>query len=196
MEPHDRLVRNALSWLERNKASGGPATMAFAEAYGLTGNPRWLHAAEEAAKKTRSGVALRIATFCEVPVTIPDAEVGGDSPAACLLRILDGTRPWQDEALDRAMRRFTKPVEDDVSALTGMDRRLLHDATLAVHQAGGAAWMHWNRAMQQALLSTQVSGGPDTGAWPRRAGSSQIRDSALNVATLTVYFRYARLFRR
>jgi hypothetical protein len=196
MEKYDDLVDAGLSWLEKHQASSGPATTAFAEAYGLTGESRWLRAAEEAAKKTRSGLALRIARLCDVPVTIPDAKVGGDAPAACLVRILDGTRPWQDEELDRAMRRFTEPVEDDPLKLTGMDRGLLHDATLAVYQAGGAAWMHWLRAMKQALLGTQVTSGPEAGSWPRSEGASQIRDTALNVATLTVFFRYARLFKR
>ncbi len=196
LKQYEDVLNTGLAWLEKHNASDGPATMAFAEAYALTGDSRWLSAAEKAAKEAGSGLALRIARFCGVPVTIPDAEVVGESPVACLTRLLDGNRPWVDEDLDRSIRLFTEPVKDNVSALTGMDSQFLHDATLVAFQVGSGAWWHWLRAMKQALVSTQHQSGPEAGSWPRRAGESRIRDTALNVATLTVFYRYARLFRR
>jgi hypothetical protein len=94
------------------------------------------------------------------------------------------------------MRTFTEPTKDNLASLFAVDEEFLHDGTLAVFQAGGESWRHWNRAMRQVVLSTQIKSGKLTGSWDPRGKGSRVRATALRVATLTVYYRYARLFKR
>ena len=83
-----------------------------------------------------------------------------------------------------------------IERLAGTDPRFLHDATLAAYQAGGGAWGHWRTAMKRELLGRQHAKGDDTGSWDPPEGMSRARTTALNAATLSVFYRYARLFRR
>jgi hypothetical protein len=192
--PHPEPVAAGLAWLERHPGSSGPAAMALAEAFALTGDERWRRAARDAVSRTGSGLALRIARLCGVPPTSPIPAPEGDGPRACLLRMLDGDSPCRSAALAQALEALLAPVEEVPTALDRADDDLLHDGSLAAFQAGGTVWTHWNAAMKKAVVGSQVRTGEDAGSWNPPAGGSRIRTTALRTATLSVYYRYRRLF--
>ena len=74
-------------------------------------------------------------------------------------------------------------------------------ATLALHHrqqtndAASAAWHTWNDAMTDALLSTQVTDGADSGSWNTNCQwggyGGRVYTTALAAMCLEVYYRYA-----
>jgi hypothetical protein len=195
-ERYADVVDRGLTWLAKVADDRDDVAFAFVEAWALTRDPRWREAAGKALARTRSATVRRLARCCGLDSPRIDTATPGTSPLACFGRILAGEVPWLSESLAEAMNDFLRPVRDDPAALAGTDPRFLHDATLAAYQAGGGAWGHWRTAMKRELLGRQHAKGDDTGSWDPPEGMSRARTTALNAATLSVFYRYARLFRR
>jgi hypothetical protein len=74
-------------------------------------------------------------------------------------------------------------------------------ATLALHHrqqsndAASAAWHTWNDALTEALLSTQVTDGADSGSWNTNCQwggyGGRVYTTAMAAMCLEVYYRYA-----
>ena len=66
-------------------------------------------------------------------------------------------------------------------------------ATQAIRNAGGQPWQTWNRAMAEALCSTQRTDGPSAGSWPAESrfggDRSAMYTTCLAVLTLEAYYR-------
>ena len=134
--------------------------------------------------------------WCGVGAEVREEGGSGDSPLDCFHRIIGGETPLDSESLAAAINAFVEPTRDAPDSLLGADDETLHDGTLAAFQVGGMAWFHWNRALKKAVVGTQIQSGPDAGSWDPLENGSRVRTTALRTATLTVYYRYARLFRR
>jgi hypothetical protein len=72
--------------------------------------------------------------------------------------------------------------------------------TLAMFQMGGDHWRQWNKHMKKALVDHQQLKGsvrgswdPEPEAWGKLAG--RVYATAVNVLSLEIYYRYARVFR-
>ncbi len=67
-------------------------------------------------------------------------------------------------------------------------------ATLALYPRQDAVWERWNAALQQALLETQLPGGPDAGSWSPNTVwggyGGRVYTTALATLCLEVYYRY------
>jgi hypothetical protein len=73
--------------------------------------------------------------------------------------------------------------------------------TQVMHHWGGPAWEKWNRAMRDALVTTQETSGKDAGSWspsghPHGSAGGRLYVTALSACTLEVYYRYAPLYWR
>jgi len=71
-----------------------------------------------------------------------------------------------------------------------------HFATLALHQEGGKYWEKWNKHLRETLTTHQIGEGAEKGSWdpvgPDSEALGRAGVTALAVATLEVYYRFAR----
>ena len=71
--------------------------------------------------------------------------------------------------------------------------------TLAMFQMGGDSWTAWNDKMKSALVDHQERGGCLDGSWPCKdewsKSGSRIYTTSLNVLSLEIYYRYAKVFK-
>jgi hypothetical protein len=104
---------------------------------------------------------------------------------------------------------FAEPAANEatdqlLAAVPSADRVNLYYwyyATLALHHrqqtndAASAAWHTWNDALTGALLSTQVTDGPDSGSWNTNCQwggyGGRVYTTAMAAMCLEVYYRYA-----
>ncbi len=67
-----------------------------------------------------------------------------------------------------------------------------------MYQMGGDYWTHWNDKMKTALLEHQKRGGCLDGSWdnvdPWGKSGGRIYATAINVLSLEIYYRYAKVF--
>ena len=70
--------------------------------------------------------------------------------------------------------------------------------TLAMFQMGGTHWRAWNKSMKSALVNHQRGSGDEKGSWdPIGAwgfAGGRVYSTAINVLSLEIYYRYARVF--
>jgi RNA polymerase sigma factor (sigma-70 family) len=192
---HQEIMASGLEWLAGSDARNERAALALAEAWALTGDVRWKRAAQRAAARGVSRGVGRMLGWCGVGAEILEERGSGDSPLDCFHRIIGGETPLDSESLAAAINAFVGPTRDAPDALLAADDETLHDGTLAAFQAGGMAWFHWNRALKEAVVGSQVLSDAQAGSWNPPEGGSRVRTTALRTACLTVYFRYARIFR-
>jgi hypothetical protein len=71
-------------------------------------------------------------------------------------------------------------------------------ATLALFQVGGEAWDTWNAALQQRLLTAQLTTGPLAGSWPTATiwggYGGRVYTTAMGALCLEVYYRHLPLY--
>ena len=181
------------------------ATLAVAEAYWLTRNPRyrapalaglrhcgtdsdgvrtalWRLLAVTAGR--RGGLDVDPVAFERLRARIVDPDAARSDPDAVLLgRILLGEDPRSLGALvDACRQRLPRPGTSDLE--------FLEIATMAMFQASGAAWKDWNRAMRSAVVDTQN----EDGSWDPPAGFDRIESTTRMALCLQVYYRYDRVF--
>lgn len=72
-------------------------------------------------------------------------------------------------------------------------------ATQVMHHWGGSEWDRWNRSMRDFLIQTQSNQGHEAGSWHFDGGhgdrGGRLYNTAINLLTLEVYYRYLPLFR-
>ena len=71
-------------------------------------------------------------------------------------------------------------------------------ATIALFQLQGSEWETWNQHLQQRLLATQVTTGPNAGSWPTQTVwggyGGRVYTTAMAALCLEVYYRYLPMF--
>lgn len=71
--------------------------------------------------------------------------------------------------------------------------------TLAMFQMGGDNWTSWNDKMKTALVEHQCKGGCKDGSWDPcdhwGKSGSRIYSTGLNILSLEIYYRYAKVFK-
>lgn len=103
------------------------------------------------------------------------------------------SQPAADEATNQILTSL--PSADHVNLY------YWYYATLALHgrqhasDSASIAWRSWNDAMTNALLSTQVTDGPDAGSWNTNSMwggyGGRVYTTAMSALCLEVYYRYA-----
>lgn len=67
-------------------------------------------------------------------------------------------------------------------------------ATFALHHVQGEGWQRWNTQLQNRLISTQKTSGPDAGSWDTiclwGGYGGQVYTTAMATLSLEVYYRY------
>jgi len=93
------------------------------------------------------------------------------------------------------------PVWDTGGAgkLSKVDYYYWYYATLAMFQVGGEHWKQWNKCMKAAIVTHQhTKAGSSRGSWdPIDAwgfGGGRVYATAINVLSLEIYYRYAKVF--
>jgi len=87
------------------------------------------------------------------------------------------------------------PVWNDA----GVDYYYWYYGTLAMYQMGGDFWTSWNDRMKDALVNRQEKQGCLDGSWPcadewSKTGG-RVYTTAINVLSLEIYYRYAKVFK-
>ncbi len=90
----------------------------------------------------------------------------------------------------------TLPVWDDENGYSN-DLYYWYYGSYAMYQMGGKHWKGWNKAMKDAVLSSQETTGSSKGSWdpngPWGMVGGRVYSTALCVLCLEVYFRYAKV---
>lgn len=68
-------------------------------------------------------------------------------------------------------------------------------ATHALYLSGGERWRQWSQGLTTAVVARQSRRGDAPGSWEPPAGGSRLRTTALNILSMTAYYRYTRLVR-
>jgi hypothetical protein len=199
---YTKTIGRALAWLvaleDRSGAFGAMGalgrmnqalpTQALAEAWALTGSADLRDAAARGLDYLAANAGdgewteddRRWTAFALFAAKAAGFAVDGDLLArvdADLKAIADGGAP-----------SGPPPAADDVVAW--------HFGALAAFRTGGEEWKAWNEAMKKALVETQRMDGDERGSWdptgPDAALLGRVGTTALAVATLEVYYRYAR----
>ncbi len=125
--------------------------------------------AEHSEALTAVGVVSRV-FLKEDPATSEKIQLGADLLARCL-------PAWEPEKLEFYYWYY---------------------GTLAMHQVGGPRFDRWNKAMQAAVIETQVKDGDAKGSWPPADAwgeeGGRVYSTALLTLCLEVYYRYPRVF--
>lgn len=86
--------------------------------------------------------------------------------------------------------------KDDKSTI---DYYYWYYGTLAMYQLGGDYWISWNDKMKAALLDSQEKEGCASGSWPAYdrwcSTGGRVYATAVNVLSLEIYYRYAKVFK-
>jgi hypothetical protein len=94
------------------------------------------------------------------------------------------------EILGQNLPEWNKPKN------TKVDLYYWYYGTHAMFQYGGKNWQTWNRAMKNALLTSQRQGGCADGSWDPvdKWGmvGGRVYSTAIGALTLEVYYRYTR----
>ena len=76
---------------------------------------------------------------------------------------------------------------------------LYYYATLALHYANVKQWPKWNKALQNALLKTQITKGKYAGSWASNTQwgvhGGRVYSTAMAVLMLEAYYRYLPMYR-
>jgi hypothetical protein len=117
--------------------------------------------------------------------------------ASLFVRILMGERPEQSPWMGQAALRIRNkpPIWDEASGDIDMYYWLF--GTWAMYQMGGEHWQEWNPKMTKALLGSQRRDEELRGSWdpkgPWGGQGGRVYATAVNVLTLSVYYRLQRL---
>jgi hypothetical protein len=115
-----------------------------------------------------------------------------------LARLVCGTK-WDGELVKKGTDLCVKalPVWDEAAGTN--DFYYWYYGTMAMFQVGGDPWNRWNEAMKKALVPNQRQDPADDrfGSWdpvdPWGADGGRVYGTAINVLSLEVYYRYARI---
>ncbi|MEM8882440.1 MAG: von Willebrand factor type A domain-containing protein [Planctomycetota bacterium] len=228
-QPHARAVRNGLRYLLQRQSQEGRigattvrehaiATLALAETYWMTRNPRlkqpvlrairWLEGTRKRGgawsddeTTAWSVMAWKSAKYAGLPVdpTVAAAVMANwnaraltskRAPLEVITRVLLGSDP----ATDARIRAAADLCLQSLPNPKAVDRIHWHFATLGLFQVGGRHWKAWNSAMKEAILGTQ-----DREGWWQAVGKPEetygkVGETALMTLCLQVYYRYDRVF--
>ncbi len=165
-----------------------------------------LHSARAAGLRVETAALARASNFLDQVQTDRVGATYGylpghrDSPAmtaeGLLSRIYLGWKQTEP-GLRRGVRELTRrhPVN-----LHDTNIYYWYYATQLLHHWGGREWEHWNEAMSDALVTTQVRTGHAAGSWnpdtPHGGQGGRLYMTVLATCTLEVYYRHAPLFRK
>jgi hypothetical protein len=94
------------------------------------------------------------------------------------------------------VRNAARTLAGQVEVHRSADFYALYNCTLAMHQAGGAAWEKWNESIRDAVINRQLRDRCARGSWEPATGwdtaGGRIYTTALGVLTLEVYYRFSK----
>jgi len=170
-------------------------TLAFAEAFGLTGSPRYrdpavtgvrrlldaarkgaLSSAEDivwfamACKGLKASGLYTSTTRYDVFVLhdiakLPAITEPRDSAMVLLARIFAGADPRKSQKVQDAVNHQLSDLPVWDEEAGSIDMRRWYFGTLAIFTVGGDAWKRWNDAMKVVIIDQQRRKGEEAGSW-------------------------------
>jgi hypothetical protein len=114
-----------------------------------------------------------------------------------LARIFMGDDPRKDPMIQKGVALMTKLPPTWNTNDGSIDMYYWYYATLALYQAGGAAWKTWDAAMATSIVANQRKDGAYCGfkgSWdpidPWGAEGGRVYSTAILTMCLEVYYRY------
>ncbi len=230
---YKKTIADAINYLRRTQRPDGRfaedvrqhaiATLAVAEAYGMTTSPVLKRLAEGgvsvlAALVTppesavdRAWIALALKSAKTAGMTVDTAVIDRvlgwltaatptdetDRAALLLARLMLGT-PEKSAVLKACEPVLAAALRHGSATPSTGDAGFWYFSALAMFQVGGSHWKQTNKQMKAALVGTQQRAGKERGSWTGTLRASPARSAVATTALCTmclgVYYRYGKVF--